>query len=165
MTLKKWVWKETAETIGVLGVIASLIFVAFEIRQNNEALGLQARLERESVVRNGIRDRFRNPELVRATARVLRDEPLSLEEEIMLLDANRGTLMDWRFAYRQAEDGFIEIESIPVGSWRLYFHEQSALMQRSWAEFRRATPPEDEFVAWVEANVVKMPLQPPASGP
>lgn len=36
MALKKWIWKETAETVGVLGVIATLIFVAFEIRQNTQ---------------------------------------------------------------------------------------------------------------------------------
>ena len=33
-----WIWKETAEVIGVVGVIASLIFVAFEIRQNTDAI-------------------------------------------------------------------------------------------------------------------------------
>ena len=33
-----WIWKETAEVIGVLGVIASLIFVALEIRQNTDAI-------------------------------------------------------------------------------------------------------------------------------
>ena len=38
MAKPSWVWKETAEVIGVLGVIASLIFVAFEIRQNTNAV-------------------------------------------------------------------------------------------------------------------------------
>ena len=32
------IWRETAEVIGVLGVIASLIFVALEIRQNTDAV-------------------------------------------------------------------------------------------------------------------------------
>jgi hypothetical protein len=36
LALKKWIWKETAETVGVLGVIATLIFVAFEVRQNTQ---------------------------------------------------------------------------------------------------------------------------------
>jgi len=35
---KNWIWRETAEIIGVLGVIASLVFVAFEIRQNTDAV-------------------------------------------------------------------------------------------------------------------------------
>ena len=33
-----WIWKETAEVLGVLGVIGSLIFVALEIRQNTNAV-------------------------------------------------------------------------------------------------------------------------------
>jgi len=37
MAKPSWIWKETAEVLGVLGVIASLIFVAFEIRENTRA--------------------------------------------------------------------------------------------------------------------------------
>jgi len=33
-----WVWRETAEVIGVLSVVASLVFVALEIRQNTDAV-------------------------------------------------------------------------------------------------------------------------------
>jgi hypothetical protein len=33
-----WIWKETAEVLGVLGVIASMIFVGVEIRQNTNAV-------------------------------------------------------------------------------------------------------------------------------
>ena len=38
MKNRSWIWKETAEVLGVLGVIGSLVFVAFEIRQNTEAV-------------------------------------------------------------------------------------------------------------------------------
>jgi hypothetical protein len=38
VTKSSWIWKETAEVIGVLGVIATLIFVALEIRQNTDAV-------------------------------------------------------------------------------------------------------------------------------
>jgi hypothetical protein len=33
-----WIWKETAEVLGVLGVIASMVFVGVEIRQNTDAV-------------------------------------------------------------------------------------------------------------------------------
>lgn len=39
---KKWKWREFAETLGVIGVIASLAFVALEIRQNTTAVRSQA---------------------------------------------------------------------------------------------------------------------------
>ncbi len=38
MAIAKWVWKETAEVLGVLGVIASLIFVGVEVSQNTSAV-------------------------------------------------------------------------------------------------------------------------------
>ena len=38
MAEPNWIWKETAEVLGVLGVIASMIFVGVEIRQNTNAV-------------------------------------------------------------------------------------------------------------------------------
>ncbi len=38
MAKVSWIWRETAEVLGVIGVIATLIFVALEIRQNTSAV-------------------------------------------------------------------------------------------------------------------------------
>jgi hypothetical protein len=38
MNQVKWSWKDVVEIVGVIGVIASLIFVAFQIRQNTRAI-------------------------------------------------------------------------------------------------------------------------------
>ena len=38
MAQPSWVWREIAEVIGVLSVVASLVFVALEIRQNTDAV-------------------------------------------------------------------------------------------------------------------------------
>jgi hypothetical protein len=38
MADKNWIWKESAEVLGVLGVIASMIFVGIEISQNTNAV-------------------------------------------------------------------------------------------------------------------------------
>ena len=38
MADNNWTWKESAEVLGVLGVIASMIFVGIEIRQNTDAV-------------------------------------------------------------------------------------------------------------------------------
>ncbi|HEY5622263.1 MAG TPA: hypothetical protein VIV14_00785 [Gammaproteobacteria bacterium] len=38
MAIAKWVWKETAEVLGIIGVIASMIFVGLEIRQNTSTV-------------------------------------------------------------------------------------------------------------------------------
>jgi len=36
MAKVNWIWRETAEILGVIGVVSSMIFVAFEIRQNTQ---------------------------------------------------------------------------------------------------------------------------------
>ena len=44
----KWSWKDAVEMVGVLGVIGSLIFVAFQIRQKTRAIEsstIEARLQ------------------------------------------------------------------------------------------------------------------------
>ena len=43
VAIKSWIWKETAEVIGVLGIIAGIVFLGFELRQNNDFLAAQAR--------------------------------------------------------------------------------------------------------------------------
>ena len=148
---------ELGQTITILanfGVIAGIVFLGYEIRQNNEALSLQARLERENVVRQGIRDRIENPEVIRATAKAMRGEELSLEEELLLNDLNRGALFDWWFAYRQVQDGVLDPEALPLGSWRRYFHEILPRMHESWEEFQLSIPQEVEFIQWFEENIV-----------
>ena len=49
MAVKKWVWKEAAEVIGVLGIIAGIVFLGSELRQNNELMAEQQRFNRLSI--------------------------------------------------------------------------------------------------------------------
>jgi len=39
---KKWIWKETAEVVGVLSIVGSLILVAYEINQTRAGLEVSA---------------------------------------------------------------------------------------------------------------------------
>ena len=84
----------------------------------------------------------------------MRDEELSLEEEIRLADVNRGALMDWWFAYRQVQDGVIEPDAIPIGSWRRWFHDLNPRMHESWADFKLTVSEDADFIRFMEENVV-----------
>ncbi len=139
-----------------VGVIVGIAFLAFELRQNNEALNLQARLEREDTVRQGLLRRVQNPDLIAATARVMREEPLSLEDELLLDDLNRGALMDWWLAYHQVQDGVLAAESLPLSGWRYYFHHEFPRMDESWADFKLLIPQEVEYFRWFEENIVSV---------
>jgi len=43
LALPNWVWKETAEVLGVVGIIAGIVFLGFELRQNNELMEAETR--------------------------------------------------------------------------------------------------------------------------
>jgi hypothetical protein len=105
--VKNWVWKEIAEVLGVIGVIASLVLVAFEIRQNT-------RLTRSTIVQDISRWSYdasvlgvENPELRAAFLAscegvVNDDQCLPLRQchaALMRLEANR---------YYQAQLGLID---------------------------------------------------------
>ncbi len=136
-----------------LGVIAGIVFLAFELQQNNEALNLQARLEREDVLRRGLTRRLENPELIRAAAKAASGEQLSAEEELMLADYNQAMLVDWWLAYRQVRDGALSENSMPVTLWRSVFQDYPRTNE-SWAEFKSSFPLETEYIQWFEANIV-----------
>jgi hypothetical protein len=154
--MKKIDLGQSISIVANVGVIAGLLLLAFELRQNNEALGLQARLEREDTLRQGLTRRLNNSDLIRAAAKAIEQEELSLEEELLLEDYNRGAMVDWWLAYRQVQDGALDEATLPVSLWSTVFREGTAFprMDESWAEFKLLFPQEVEYIQWFEENVV-----------
>lgn len=154
--MKKIDLGQTITILANVGVIAGLLLLVFELRQNSEALGLQARLERENTLRQGLTRRLNNSDLVRAAAKAIEQEELSLEEELLLEDYNRGAMVDWWLAYRQVQDGALDEAALPVTLWSTVFREGTAFprMDESWTEFKRLFPQEVEYIQWFEENVV-----------
>jgi len=138
-----------------LGVVVGIAFLALELQQNNEALGLQARLERENTLRQGLTRRLENSDLIRATAKAMREEELTLEEELLIGDYNRGALVDWWLAYRQVQDGSLDENALPVTLWRAVYREGGVFpgLDTSWAEFKSLFPQEVEYIQWFEENI------------
>ncbi len=107
MAIKSWIWKETAEVIGVLGMIASMIFVGLEIRQNtNTARGatLQAVSQQSlDLAMIGID----NSEL-RAAFVAAREGTLSSEQEGLMLWFVAAKLRADENRFRQVELGILD---------------------------------------------------------
>ena len=58
--IASWVWKETAKVLGVLGIIAGIVFLGFELSQNNDLLAAQPRYNL-IVQRADMNDTFTEP--------------------------------------------------------------------------------------------------------
>ena len=143
---------QTVSILANIGVIAGIIFLGVEIQQNNEALAVQARLDREDVFRQGVARRFQTPEMVRAVAKSNRGDPLTDEESLILDWENHSVMIDWMLVYMQVHDGILEEETIPVELWRIAFRDIWPRMSESWVMNKRRYTP--EFVEWMEENIV-----------
>ena len=72
--------KVTREALGTIGVIASMIFVGLEIRQNTQAVRANAIQESTNVARQQVLTIAADPEFTRLD-RVCRDDPPGLTQE------------------------------------------------------------------------------------
>ena len=133
-----------------VGVIAGIVFLGLEIHQNNEALGFQARLERESWHRVAMARRAQNPDLIRALARARRGEGLTDEDAIVLELEAQAILIDWMLVFRLVDDGVIERSSIPISVWRDYFEDPG--VSDVWTKTRHWYS--EGFVEFMETNIV-----------
>lgn len=101
--------RRIAELIGLAGVIASLVFVGVEIRQNSIA----TRAATDAAVADGFRELnlvvASSPELVRALA-ANADNPADApgDEQIMILALYRALFHVWSNVHRQHLNGTID---------------------------------------------------------
>jgi len=106
-----WIWKESAEILGVLGVIASMIFVGVEIRQNTDAVRgstLHAVSQQSlDLVIAGID----NPEL-RSAFTAAREGRLSPEQRSQLNWFISAKLRADENRFRQVELGILEVSTV-----------------------------------------------------
>ncbi len=102
-----WIWKETAEVLGALGVIASLIFVGVEVRQNTNAVRgatLHAVSQQSlDLVMAGLD----NPEL-RSAFVAAAEERLSPEQTNLMIWFVGAKLRADENRYRQVELGILD---------------------------------------------------------
>ncbi len=147
---------DLGQSIGILanlGVIAGIVFLGLELRQNNELL--------ESDARRAVLDRRTNSQEIVATnaqlanvvAKSAAGEPLTDGEYVQLDAYNRRTLasLEWQFGEHQR--GVIDLN---LGAWRAAFHQADRpALRQTWVEWRKHAPA--DFVEFVEQNIVNQP--------
>ena len=144
---------QAIQILANVGVIAGIMFLAVEIHQNNEALAIQARLERERITRDSTTRRLDNIELARATVRARAGNTVSEDEEFLLNELNGAVFVDRFLIYQQVQDGLLSSESIPIAAWRATFHQQYPRMSESWEYYKSYFP--SSFIRWYEENVIQ----------
>lgn len=148
-----WVWKEIAEIIGVLGVIGSLIFVAFEIRQNNELLAAEARANRhENRSENANTLFLENPHLVELVIKSNNGQQLTDIEQFTIERILNQMLLNFQFVYVEYQQGQFDEKDITTSTMKAAFY-RNAGMPQYWKDHAEEHFRPD-FVQWMNENIV-----------
>ena len=141
------------QTIGILaniGVVAGILFLAYEIQQNNKFLAAQAR---SVLTSNRISASEMNllPENLSALLKARNGEELSAEENYRLELIAVSLLVRWEAEYNEFEAGMFTMEALPVEGYRSSIRSHPSLLE-VWELRKSFLHP--GFVQFMEENVV-----------
>ena len=135
-----------------VGVIAGIIFLAFEIRQNNELLTVQASYTQFNMVRERRTRLIENVGgLADLVTRQTNGEELS-ETELMRLLLNWLDIVDsWEWQYRENQAGRLPDDVLNIEDWQILLRLYPALRE----QYERTKPRRDQdFLRFMEERVL-----------
>lgn len=140
-----------------VGVIAGLVFLAMEIRQNNKLLAAQARYSLRQY-RSDIADSLMLPHVIDATHKWARGETVTPEERSTGLMVAIKIVELWEWQYGEHAAGMLKRDELPVGAWRLWFFDRGPfpVPVREIYDMRKDVL-NPEFVRFFEQNVIANP--------
>jgi len=152
--MKKIDLGQTITILANLGVIAGIVFLGVELRQNNELMEAQARSNVSERLIGLAEALYQNPELAAALTKSRNDQDLSDVEEEMLYAFDLRRLRGYETQYREFREGVVD--SIDASFWRSGFHGGSAGRSLSYTWERAKPGLSPDFIEWMEENVVNI---------
>ena len=150
--MKKIDLGQTITILANLGVIAGIVFLAVELRQNNALLQAQSRSDQNDQIISNVEAVYQNTDLATAVAKASLDQELSEAEKMLLYAHDVRRIRAFEAAFWEFQEG--AAESIDVPLWRAGF--RSGVFNRSlletWEKSKGIFRP--DFVEWMEENVV-----------
>jgi hypothetical protein len=146
---------QTITIVANLGVIAGIVFLGIEIRQNNELMAAEARFNRLSVVTDAWRFSAEHGDLIAIRERANAGETLTWGERRRINASLMAvfTFLEWQF--RELGRDSPEMNQVRVNQRDNFANDAS--YNNVWTARRDAFDP--EFVEWFETNVVRPSLR------
>ena len=152
--MKKIDLGQTITILANIGVIAGIAFLGLELSQNNDLLAAQARYNLR-VQRAEANKLLMEPHIMDVLQKHSeRVDMTPAEESVVGLQA-LYLLEMWEWQYGEYEAGMLDSDELPVGAWRLWFHEEAELavpIREAWERRRDVISP--NFAQFMEENVV-----------
>ena len=144
-------------TLGAnFGVLVGIIFLAFELQQNNELLKAQAEY-------NFFINRLSNSESLRTSiefgdllAKLADKAELTRAEQIRADAYYLNLLLRWQYEYSEIQAGRLDANENFYDVWRLLFNDKGPLpypgLAEAWEHQKILMPP--EFATFMDENIV-----------
>ncbi|MDX1404681.1 MAG: hypothetical protein R3192_09085 [Woeseiaceae bacterium] len=143
-----------------LAVVASIIFLAVEIRQNSELLEAEIR-----TIRHGFRAAdyllpMEHEQFGIALLKMHNGESLTEYETLILHRSMAVTLFNYQYVFTEYKLGRISESDLPIRVWRLDLDGENDYRPGWWPDLReyweatKHTNFDPEFVEWMDENIV-----------
>ncbi len=150
--MKKIDLGQTITILANVGVIAGIVFLAFEIQQNNEFLAAQSRAVRVDIRTDYSETMFAEPGIVQAIVRARNGFELSDEDRHRLRFLAIDTFVKWQYVYGEYQRGMIEESELAPAAWRNTFWNEVPGMSEVWEDLKENYQP--VFMEYMEHTIV-----------
>ncbi len=138
--------------IGVLGIIGGLVFLGFELRQNNALLQSEASVAYVNMRVDGIRSHAQDADLRATIVKAREGRELTPEESLSLDLYYYSIFVNWEWEYAQYREGTLDVLNQPPElRWRPALDEYP-LIREKWISRKRQMSA--EFVQFMEEEVL-----------
>jgi len=149
---------ESLSLVANLGVIAGIVFLGFELQQNNELLEAEIRTIRHDFRADDFLLPLQHPEYAQALIKQRRGEDLTEYETLIMSRSMAATIYNYQYVFTEYKLG--RIESLPMAVWQEDFDgevgSESAYFPdlRAYWETNKNRNYDPEFVKWIDGNVL-----------
>lgn len=148
---------QTITILANIGVIAGIVFLAVELRQNNEQLSAQAKFNLHQNKYSITDQVIESSEFANFITRISTNQPHTPEDELRIYHLTIRHLGNWQWEYLESVEGRLDEEDLPLIGWRADFSGGGALglppFDSIWEAGKDAYDP--RFVRFMEENVIE----------
>ena len=147
---------DLAQAIALLanvGVIAGIIFLGYELHQNNEQLAADSRFNYYQTRVNFFRENATDEEFAEVWFRARTDlESLTPFERGRVDGYTRAVFTAWEYELAEFQRGLLSAEEFNVPSKRQFYRLQRSVFDIVWPSYRMTAP--ENFVRYMEEKVI-----------
>jgi hypothetical protein len=145
--------------IANVAVLVGIIFLAYELQQNNELLEAEIRTIRHDVRSSDYLLPLEHRDFAEALIKHRNEEDLSEYEALILDRAMANTLYNYQYVYVEYTLGRIDQDSLPMEVWRNDLDGDRTNDRSYWPDMRaywdaNKMDYDPAFVLWIDRNVI-----------